>query len=670
MMRLSKVRVQNYRSIIDTGEFDVEQLKTILVGPNEAGKTAILQAIQQINPPQNVKNFVPLRDFPRSLYTQISRGDLEPKDVEVVAATFNLEPKDIERAPEQIKALPIKYKFTRNLDNSASHQLVGVQSPVYNDIKPDLIRLTAHLDREVAPGEVKEHTDSLNKIIKSWSIHKGLAKEATTLKEWLEEILPYVDEDEIKENERWKKLDGILDYATALQEFLDYLYKNIPIFVLYSNYFRVKPIIHLGSLAKRLESNILDDDSYDYGNNCLLKLLGFTAQELSDLGKASEPSHTTSNLDEYRENLDRRSYELNAASVELTQQIIKVWNPDESKGEASKLKLTADGQYLKVVVEDNIGVEIELDQRSEGFQWLVSFFIVFFAEAKGKHKNTILLLDEPGVSLHALKQREFRKTISLLANENQTIYSTHSPFLVGPDELDIVRVVELTDRTIGTKVHTTVTSGDPAALLPLQEALGYDLAQSLFSNQRNLILEGLTDYWYVEGIANLLKEAGSALLNDKIALVPANTASKIVYFATILTSNNLKVAALLDSDNAGDQAAQQEILVHRLGNKRILRTSDFTVPKIQKAEVEDLLRDTLVLVASSELGWDISSAIGSAPEKPIIDLFQKVIGKDFSKYKLSKAFLKWSRDHVASDLTESEVEGCTRLINAINGALK
>lgn len=669
-MRLSKIRVQNYRSIIDTGEFDIEQLKTILVGPNEAGKTAILQAIQQINPPENVKKFVPLRDFPRSLYTQISRGDLDPEDVDVVTATFKLDPKDIERAPEQIKDLSISYVFTRKLDNSASHRLIGVHPPTYNDIKLDLIRLTAHLDSVTASGGVKEHTESLNKITNSWSSHKNLAKDAVTLKTWLKEILPYIDENEARENERWKKLDEMLDYATALQDFLNTLYKNIPVFVLYSNYFRVKPIIHLGSLAKRLESNILDDDNYDYGNSCLLKLLGFTAQELSELGKVSEPSHTTSNLDEYREKLDRRSYELNAASVELTQQIIKVWNPDESKGEASKLKLTADGQYLKVVVEDNIGVEIELDQRSEGFQWLVSFFVVFFAEAKGKHKNTILLLDEPGVSLHALKQREFRKTISLLANENQTIYSTHSPFLVGPDELDIVRVVELTDRTVGTKVHTTVSSSDPAALLPLQEALGYDLAQSLFANQRNLILEGLTDYWYIEGIANLLMEAGNVSLNDKIALVPANTASKIVYFATILTSHNLKVAALLDSDNAGDQAAQQEILVHRLGNKRILRTSDFTIPKIERAEIEDLIRDTLVLVASSELGWDISSAIISTPDKPIIDLFQKVIGKEFSKYKLSKAFLKWSRDHTASDLTKSEIEGCTRLINAINSALR
>ena len=48
-----------------------------------------------------------------------------------------------------------------------------------------------------------------------------------------------------------------------------------------------------------------------------------------------------------------------------------------------------------MVVEDELGVEIELDQRSEGFQWLVSFFIVFFSEAEDKHANAILLLDEP-----------------------------------------------------------------------------------------------------------------------------------------------------------------------------------------------------------------------------------------------------------------------------------
>jgi len=328
----------------------------------------------------------------------------------------------------------------------------------------------------------------------------------------------------------------------------------------------------------------------------------------------------------------------------------------------------ADGQYLKVVVEDDLGVEIELDQRSEGFQWLVSFFVVFFAEAAGVHENAILLLDEPGLSLHALKQRAFRNTISRLAQRNQTIYTTHSPFLVGSNELDLVRVVEMTDRTVGTKVHTSVTSNDPAALLPLQEALGYDLAQSLFTHQRNLVLEGLTDHWYLDAVASLLNDAGLATLNSKIALIPANSAGKVVYFATILHANKLRVAALLDSDSAGDQAAKQDALVHTLSQKAILRTKDYLVTEVVRPEIEDLLRETLIKVAKEALAWDVSEVALAQPKRPIVDVFTAV--KEFSKYRLAKAFLRWSRDHTADDLTQTEREQWIKMIGAINAAMK
>ncbi|HEY7465510.1 MAG TPA: AAA family ATPase, partial [Dehalococcoidia bacterium] len=50
-MKLIRAQVTNYRSIRDTGVFDVEVGKTILVGPNEAGKTALLKALQALNPP-------------------------------------------------------------------------------------------------------------------------------------------------------------------------------------------------------------------------------------------------------------------------------------------------------------------------------------------------------------------------------------------------------------------------------------------------------------------------------------------------------------------------------------------------------------------------------------------------------------------------------------------
>lgn len=597
-MRMSKARVQNYRSIRDTGYFDVEEAKTILVGPNEAGKTVLLQALQQINPPEGIRGFDPLRDYPRSDYNDITTGKVDPSKVTVVEAHFTLDPDDQAAIPKGFR--DCVFVCGRKLDNEAWYKLEGGPDVgTYGDIKKDLVRLCAHIDPRISQAddeatEPEKPSVQLVAIIDGWTESTRIDGDpATALRAWLVKMLPYVNEANTTEKKRHDRLldaCGVADSRVAARERLK---SRLPVFVLFNNYFRVRPLIHLDHLAQRIESNVLDDEQYDYGNQCLLKLLGFSARELSDLGKAPEPAPGDPGaLRSYRDQLDRRSYQLNAASVRLTREICAVWVPDPERPEADRLRVQADAQYLKVVVEDELGVEIELDQRSEGFQWLVSFFVVFFAEAVDKHKNAILLLDDPGLSLHGLKQRDFRTTISRLAKANQTLYTTHSPFLVGPDELDFVRVVEMTNRKVGTKIHTTITASDPVALLPLQEALGYDLAQSLFAHQRNLVLEGLTDYWYLDAIAQLLRAASVIDLNEKIALVFANSAGKVVYYATILHAHKLKVAALLDSDAAGDQAAQQETLVHTLGNRGILRTKDAYTGIVTKPEVEDLLRDT------------------------------------------------------------------------------
>ena len=92
-MKLSRVRVQNYRSVRDTGWFTIEHAKTILVGPNEAGKTAVLEALQQINPPDGVRGFNALRDYPRKLYNaHIQSQKRDPSEIPVVSARFSLEP--------------------------------------------------------------------------------------------------------------------------------------------------------------------------------------------------------------------------------------------------------------------------------------------------------------------------------------------------------------------------------------------------------------------------------------------------------------------------------------------------------------------------------------------------------------------------------------------------
>lgn len=675
-MRLCKARIMGYRSIIDTGYFDVESKKTILVGPNEAGKTAILQALQKLNPPEGIASFDPLRDYPRARYDEdIKNGKINPSSFTVVEGHFALEDVDKAEIPEAYHGAT--YVYGRRLDNSAWGKLDGgPDSLVYSELEKDLLRICQHYmataasksTQNTVQDTIKKDYDALIAGLVKTSVISD--KKATQIIEWLKKNLNYLDEDDAAEERRYDKLTDLLvrpsEYASVLKK----CEERLPKFILFSNYFRIRPVLHLRKLSERIEKKMLDDDQYDYGNVCLLKFLGFSAKELANAGDTSKYDlNKPDQFEKYKAQLDDRDYRLNAATIRLTNAIREIWNPTQDSRDANKLRIKVDGQYLKVVVEDDLGVEVELDQRSEGFQWMVSFYVVFFAEAADKHKNSVLLLDEPGLSLHALKQAEFRETLTKLSEKNQTVFTTHSPFLVGTNELDKVRVVEMVDRTTGTKVHLSLTATDSGAILPLQEALGYDLAQSMFFHKKNLVLEGLTDMWYLEGLSDLLKADGKTGINEQIALIPANCASKVVYFATILHAQSLKVAALLDSDSEGEQAAKQDTLVNALGTKRILRTKDAYAGNVANTEIEDMLRETLLVIAREQLGWDAIALAETQPSRPVVDVIASVAKKDFSKYKLAKAFIRWSRDHNLDDLKPHEITQVENLFAKINTAL-
>ena len=685
-MRLSRARVQNYRSIRDSDWFRVESSKTILVGPNEAGKTAVLRALEHIHHGPHAKPFEPLRDYPRSEYHVLQSGQLRAQDVYVVEAEFDLEDDD----KAAIRAISpafteVRYWRATSLENKEQHGLLDAPPiPTLGSQKDALRRIAAHVDFRV-PGRPRGNTvtlpsEQLNEIIGSWMDARPIGREeARRLGAWLDSsVAPHVDEANTLEINRLASLRETITLGSAHDGVLDELSKRLPVLLYFSTYARVTPLLHLGHLAAAIEDGGIDErDPYNFGNFCLLKLLNFSARQLSDLGRAEEPPPSNSEaFDRYRARLDERDATLNAASLRLTQQIKEVWQPAGEAGGAGgsgadyTIRIKADQQYLKVVVEDSLGVEVELDQRSEGFQWLVSFFIVFFAQAQDHDRDAILLLDEPGLSLHGLKQREFRSTLSRLAKSNQLLFTTHSPFLVGPDELDLVRVVELTDRRVGTKVHTELMAEDPASLLPLQEALGYDLAQTLFGHQRNLLLGSLTDYWYLEATAALLSESGEATFDQEIALVPAGGADKLVYFATILHSKDVRVAALLDSDPASDQSARQDTLIGALGNQGILRVRDLYSGSILRVQIEDLLRETLISVAKEALGWDVAVQASVQPSRSIVEVCAEALGPTFSRYQLAKTYVRWTRDHTAQDLTAAERTDWKAVVEGVNRALR
>lgn len=672
-MKLKKARVQNYWSIHDSGWFDVEADKTVIVGPNEAGKTALLRALQTVNmPPGRTLELDPLRDYPRSRYREIDEGLVELSDVVVATAVFELEDYDrvvlAEFAPHLATATELHLQ--RYYDGSRRYWLGELAMwSRYADVSKPLDVLRAALT-QAATADTPA-ADALVELTANWEPATTLrGTRATRLLDWLDTAAAQLD---ANQPDISAALTAVRDAArrdAQTDEAFEAIEGHIPFFVYFSQYVKVQPRIHLGRLAAQEAAGDIDEE-YDFGNLCLLRYLGLSALELAELGRGIPdvrndngeivpPSHEE--VAEYQARLDRRGYKLNIAANTLTKAINAVW------GEEREVDILPDGQYLKVVVRNEDGARVELDQGSEGFRWLVSFHVVFEAQARSNEANAVLLLDEPGVSLHALKQEAFRETITKLAARNQTLFTTHSPFMVGSDEMHRVRIVELPSRTAGTVVHHDFAVGDARSLFLLQSHFGYVLGQALFEQPRNLVVEGITDYWYLLTLSDAAREAGEAALDDDLSIVPAGDAGKIVYHASVLNSRDWRVAALFDSDAVGRAAAEDGAFVHLMKKERIYFVGDFYDGIVEQPELEDLLRATLLRVARNELGIDAFERAVAQPRRSVCDLLGDGVGRSFSKYRLAKAFLRWMRYHGFADLSDQERYVVLELFAAVNQA--
>jgi AAA ATPase domain len=693
-MKLKKARVQNYWSIHDSGWFDIEADKTVLVGPNEAGKTAVLRALQTVNmPPGRKLELDPLRDYPRSRYREIDEGLVELADVVVATAVFELEDHDrvvlAEFAPHLETATELHLQ--RYYDGSRRYWFGDLAMwSRYADVDKPLDVLRAALGRagtkppapaenapaqavpsEPQPEAAQSALNTLAELTKQWEPATTLREaRASELLDWIDTAAAQLDADDPAINEAITAVRDATCRDAQTDEAFDAVEGHVPFFVYFSQYVKVQPRIHLSRLAAQEAVGDVDEE-YDFGNLCLLRYLGLSALELAELGRGAPDVRNESGelvppsqqeIAAYQARLDRRGYKLNIAANTLTKAINAVW------GDEREVDILPDGQYLKVVVRNEDGARVELDQGSEGFRWLVSFHVVFEAQARSNEANAVLLLDEPGVSLHALKQEAFRETITKLAARNQTLFTTHSPFMVGSDEMHRVRLVELPDRVTGTVVHQDFAVSDPRSLFLLQSHYGYVLGQALFEQPRNLVVESITDYWYLLGLSDAAREAGEAALDDDVSIVPAGDAGKIVYHASVLNSRDWQVAALFDSDAAGRAAAEDEAFVHLMKKERIYFVGDFYDGIVEQPELEDLLRTTLLRVARDELGIDAFERAVAQPRRSVCDVLGDGVGRSLTKYGLAKAFLRWMRYHGFADLSDQERYVVLELFAAVNQA--
>lgn len=561
-MKLKKVQIKDFQSIRDSNEFELGDI-TCLVGKNEAGKTALLQALYRLNPIEENKNeFSITDDYPRwdvEDYRQNVESDRQEHAI-VVKVTYELEEKDTNKVSEIFGKKALKKKelvLTRGYENKTHYQI-----------------------------QVDE-SSALKHVLKSYDVTKEVSdafKKVNTIDDALEVI------------EKQEKTDSINQLSAFLNKLSEngishYIYNSIldshiPKFLYFDQYYQMEGCANIQRLIERKKQRTLKESDYP--------LLGLISLARLNLTELLNPGRT--------QELKNR---LEGASNHLTKQIIKYWSqnkhlqmkfdvrpgqPNDPEGMQDGINVWADVYDTKHWVSTNIGT------RSRGFVWFFSF-LAWYSDIKKQNQSLILLLDEPGLFLHAKAQEDLLKYFDQeLLGEHQLIYTTHSPFMIDPTHFERVRIVEdkgidsddpLPPEEEGTKVLTEVLDASGDSLFPLQGALGYEIHQTLFIGPNSLVVEGPSDLLYLQIMSSILERSGKKGLSPEWTITPVGGSDKVPTFVALIgAQKNLNVATLIDFQKKDRQVIENLYKRKLLKKKNTLTFADFV--KSDEADIEDM----------------------------------------------------------------------------------
>lgn len=214
--------------------------------------------------------------------------------------------------------------------------------------------------------------------------------------------------------------------------------------------------------------------------------------------------------------------------------------------------------------------------RSKGKQWHLAYYLRVTARSL-EGKRNIILIDEPGLFLHAKAQKDILKKLDDCSDRNQIVYTTHSPYLIPPDKLDRVRLVIRPDEGF-TKIEKVTASADKETLTPILTAIGEDLSAGIrVDRKNNVVVEGFSDYIYLNTFKRLLN------IEEELNFLPATGGETPVYIGSILFGWGLDPIFILDNDRQGKIVSKKLKEKLSIDEKRIILS-----PENSEGSIESL----------------------------------------------------------------------------------
>ncbi len=636
MIKLVKATIHKYKSIETEQFFNVEDDVTVLVGMNESGKTSILEALAKVNYFEEDDDFKfnMTHDFPRKQKKAVEKRGENPL---AVTLTYLL-------SDDIIKAIEtdINVRITsKEITYSKKYDGAGIFSPIAIDVKEflDLKFKELGINAEIYLDDFSsiKNSEEFNKVIEKAKIN-GESSEYIKI---LQSLGKY-----FINSLKW-------DNPIAEYVYREYIKNNLPKFMYYDDYYMLPSRIPIENLQK---------SKYTENSEKTAKAL----LELADID--IEKLIKSNDFEDYKA-------ELEATQLIISEELFKYWSTNQNlkiNFDIDKIE-KSDAQNNKRIVEHILdirvqntrsGVSLPLKNRSKGFNWFFSFLVWFKKIQEDKKSTYILLLDEPGLNLHAMAQHDLLQFIYDLSKEYQIIYTTHSPFMIDSENLSKVRTV--VEKNDGTKISDSVQEKDPNTLFPLQAALGYTLAQNLFVSPKNLLVEGIADLTYLNLISNILTDKNREGLNEDITIVPVGGADKVATFVSLLRGNELDMVCLLDSftDQSAKRRLENLVTENIIKEKKILFFNEFTGEKF--ADFEDMFTDEEYISLYNNAFNDNIKITDIKSGQPIMKQLKALNGdKDFNHYKPANYMAKNIASITLSEETLNRFEKMFKKINSL-----
>ncbi len=434
-----------------------------------------------------------------------------------------------------------RFTQARNANLDLQNEISAVTAKV-NDIREVML----YTDDEKSIHQLNQKLRNLQaEIIEKQHVLEEYLNSYQFAKECFSLALENQEGDDI-EVKAWKKLEE-LETGKLLEHAGEALFPYIPDFKLFEDFSSLLP----NSID--LE-DILNKDSQVEGYNAARNFLIVSGLDASFFQASNDRI-----LKQKIENLNG----------EITLHFQGYWR--QSLGKKNKIRLNFELEhydfshpvnkgkpYLEFWIKDE-HERLYPKQRSRGVRWFLSFFLELKATAlENNRKGKILLIDEPGLSLHARAQEDVLKVFEDLKENIQIIYSTHSPHLVNTNKiyrlLAVQRADQFDDRS-ETKVYDAQSlsnvSGD--TLSPIYTLLGTQISESNFVRERNnIIVEDTAAFYYLKILHDIFAP------EKQIYVLPATGISSVITLVNLLTGWKLGYGVLL-TDTPESRKVKEEL---------------------------------------------------------------------------------------------------------------